>query len=104
MIYQYDPGIKQQCLVWLSEGENPPVKCKKSRSISKQMIAKCVFEAWIVGRPNNDTRGLLLDYDNSSALIAAATLDYLEANPVQVITQTRISRAKPLVISVCSIK
>ena len=68
------------------------------------MIAKCVFEAWIVGRPNNDTRGLLLDYDNSSALIAAATPDYLEANPVQVITQTRVSRAKPLVISVCSIK
>ena len=39
-------------------------------------------------RPNNGTRGLLLLHDHASAHIATATLDYLEANRVQLVTQT----------------
>ena len=37
------------------------------------------------------THGLLLHHDNTSAHTAAATLDYLEANRVQLATQTPYS-------------
>ena len=47
-----------------------------------------VFEAWSVRRPNTGTRGLLLHHDNAGAHTAAATLDYLETNRVQLVTQT----------------
>ena len=38
-VYQYDPETKQQSSVWLFSGESPPVKFKRSRSTSKNMIA-----------------------------------------------------------------
>ena len=41
-VYQYDPETKQQLEVWVFPDENPPVKFKRNRSASKQMIA-CVF-------------------------------------------------------------
>ena len=41
-VYQYDPETKQQSAVWVFPDENPPVKFKRNRSASKQMIA-CVF-------------------------------------------------------------
>ena len=47
-----------------------------------------VFGAWISRRPNNGTHGLLLHHDKASAQPAAATLDYQEANRVQLVTQT----------------
>ena len=50
-----------------------------------------VLEAWNARRSNNGTRGLLLYHDNASAHAAAATLDYLEANGVQLVTQTPYS-------------
>ena len=37
-VYKYGPETKQQSFVWLFPGENPPVKFKRSRSTSKQMI------------------------------------------------------------------
>ena len=45
-----------------------------------------VFEAWTAHRPNNGTHGLLLHHDDVSAHAAVATLDYLEANRVQLVT------------------
>ena len=41
-VYQYDPETKQQSAVWVFPDENPPVKFKRNRSPSKQMIA-CFF-------------------------------------------------------------
>ena len=111
-VYQYDPETKQQSSVWLFPGEPPPVKFKRSRSVSKQMIAvffaksghvatvpllerktvnaewninTCppkVFEVWSARRPRTGTRHLLLHHDNASAHMAAATLDFLQENQV----------------------
>ena len=115
-IYQYDPETKQQSSVWLFQDQAPPVKFKRARSTSKQMIAvffsksghvasipllerktvtsewytnTClpqVFEAWSKRRPRTGTRGLLLHHDNASAHTAAATLDFLQENNVQLVT------------------
>ena len=41
-VYQYDPDTKQQSAVRVFPDENPPVKLKRNRSASKQMIA-CFF-------------------------------------------------------------
>ena len=38
-IYQYDPETKQRSSVWLFQDQAPPVKFKRARSTSKQMIA-----------------------------------------------------------------
>ena len=115
-VYQYDPETKQQSSVWLFQGQAPPSKFKRARSTNKQMIAvffaksghvatiplverktvtadwyinTClpqVFEAWSTRRPRTGTRGLLLHHDNASAHTAAATLDYLQENNVQLVT------------------
>ena len=47
-----------------------------------------VFEAWSGRRPSNGTHGLLFHHDNASAHTAAATLDYLKTNRVQLATRT----------------
>ena len=41
-VYQYDPETKQQSAVWVFPDENPPVKFKRNRSVSKQKIV-CFF-------------------------------------------------------------
>ena len=41
-VYEYDPETKQQSAGWVFPDENSPVKLKKNRSASKQMIA-CFF-------------------------------------------------------------
>ena len=38
-VYQYDPETEQHSAVWVFQDENPPVKFKRNRSASKQMIA-----------------------------------------------------------------
>ena len=116
-VYQNDPEVKQQSSVYFLPGESPPVKFKSSRSTPKHTIAvffaksghvasvllqekktvsaewyiniclSKVFEAWCARSPYNDTRGLLLNHDNASAHTAATTLDYLETNCVQLVTQ-----------------
>ena len=119
-VYQYDPETKQQSSVWLFPSEIPPLKFKSPRSTFKQMIAVffksdhvvsvplqerklvnaewyiniCltkVFEAWTAHRPNNGARCLLLYHDNACAHTAAATLDVLEVNRVQLVIQTSYS-------------
>ena len=112
-VYQYDPETKQQSAVWVFLDENPPVKFKRNRSASKQMIvcffAKFghvvtvsledrktvtadwyvnhylpkVFQAWFKQRPRTGVRGLLLHHDNASEHTAAVTLDCLAAYDVQ---------------------
>ena len=37
-VYHYDPETKQQSAVWVFPDENPPVKFKRNKSASKQMI------------------------------------------------------------------
>ena len=39
-VYQYDPETKQQPRVWVFPDENLPVKFKRNRSASQQMIAR----------------------------------------------------------------
>ena len=115
-VYQYDPETKQQSAVWVFPDENPPVKFKRNRSASKQMIAcffaklghvvtipledrKTVTADWYVNhrlpkvfqarskrRPRTGARGLLLHYDNAGAHTAAETLDFLSASDVQLVT------------------
>ena len=41
-VYQYDLETKQQSEVWVFPDENPPVKFKRNRNASKQMLA-CFF-------------------------------------------------------------
>ena len=92
--YQYDLETKQQSAVWVFPDENPPVKFKRNRSASKQMMAcffaklghvttipledrktvtadlhvnHClpkVFQAWYKWRPRTGACGLLLHQDN----------------------------------------
>ena len=45
-----------------------------------------VFEAWSARCPRTGTRHLLLHPDNASAHTAAATLDFLQENQVQLVT------------------
>ena len=63
-----------------------------------------VFEAWSARRQNNGNHGLLLHHDNAIAYTVAATLDHLEANRVQLVTQTPYSPGSALVVSSCSVK
>ena len=102
--------------VWVFPDENPPVKFKRNRSASKQMIAcffakfghvattpledkKTVTADWYVNhclskvfwtcckwRPRAGVRGRLLDHDNASAHTAAVALDFLVVNDVQLVT------------------
>ena len=115
-VYQYDPKTKQQSAVWVFPDENPPVKLKRNRSASKQIIAcffakfghvasiqledkksvtadryvtHClpkVFQAWCTRRPRTGVRGLRLHHDNASAHTAAAALDFLAASNVKLVT------------------
>ena len=118
-VYQYDPETKQQSSVWLFPGESPPVKFKRSRSTSKQMIVvifakfshvdlptpgeedsirwyiniclRKVCEAWSAYLPNDGACSLLLHHNNASAHTSAITLDYMETNRIQLVTQTLFS-------------
>ena len=114
-VYQYDLETKQQSEVWVFPDEYPPVKFKRNRSASKQMIAyfsanfghvatiplgyrktvtadwyvnHClpkIFQVWCKRRPQTGVRGLLLHHDNASAHTAAVTLDFLAAIDAQLV-------------------
>ena len=100
---------------------NPPAKCNRNWSTSKQMLAcffakfghvatvpledrktvtddwyvnlcmSKIFQAWCKRRPRTGVRGLLLLHDNSNAHTAAVTLDFLATNDVQLVTHPRYS-------------
>ena len=44
-----------------------------------------IFQAWCKWRPRTGVRGLLLHHDNASSDTAAVTLDFLDANDVQLV-------------------
>ena len=71
------------------------VPVQERRTVNAESyISMClprVFEAWSARRPNSGTSGLLFHHDNASAPTADAALDYLEANPVQLVAQTPYS-------------
>ena len=115
-VYQYDPETKQQSAVLVFPDENPPVKFKRSRSASKQMIAcffakfryvatilledrktvaadwyvnHClpkIFQAWCKWCSRMGACGLLLHFDNASVHTAAVTLDILAVSDVLLVT------------------
>ena len=41
-VHQFDPKAKAQSLVWLFPGDTPPLKFKRSRGTSKQMVASYI--------------------------------------------------------------
>lgn len=45
-----------------------------------------MFEAWSAQRPRTGIRHLLLHHDNASAHTAAASLDFLQENSMQLVT------------------
>ena len=62
-VYQYDPETKQQSAVWVFPDENPPVKFKRNRSASKQMIA-CFSEKFshVATIPLEDRKTVTADW------------------------------------------
>ena len=112
---QYDLETKQQSAVWIFPDENLPVKFKRNRCASKQIIAclfakfghvatipledkktvtadwyvnHCVpkiFQAWCKRRPRTGVRGLRLHHDNASVHTAAVTLDFVSAIDIQLV-------------------
>jgi len=115
-IYDYDPETKQQSAVWQFPDEEPPTKVKRPRSVGKRMVAVFFRKSGLVAvvplkerrtvnsdwyttvclpkvfqelrnqRLRTGTRGILLHHDNASAHTAAATLDFLAAENVQLVT------------------
>ena len=114
-VYQYDLETKQQSAVWVFPDDTPPVKFKRNRCASKQMIAcffakfghvatlpledrktvtvdwyvnQCVpkiFQAWYLRRPRMGVWSLLLHHDNASMHTAAVTLDFVAAYDAQLV-------------------
>ena len=114
-VSQYHLEAKQQPSAWLFPGERPPVKFKGSRSTSRQIIAVlfakssnvtsallqerktvnvewyiniCLLKVFEVCCPNNGICSVLRHHNNPSAHTASTTPYYLEANRIQLITQT----------------
>ena len=115
-IHDYDAETKQQSAVWLFPDEAPPLKVKRARSVGKRMVAvffrksglvavvplkerRTVNASWYTTvclpkvfqelrdqRPRTGNRGILLHHDNASAHTAAATLDFLATENVQLVT------------------
>ncbi|XP_014783185.1 histone-lysine N-methyltransferase SETMAR-like [Octopus bimaculoides] len=115
-LYQYEPETKRQASVWVFPDEDPPLKLKRPRSVGKTMMAtyfqrsgylvttsltdreivsaqwyvtKCLpqlFEAIKLKRPDSGLRGILLHHDDTRINTAAATLDLLAENHVQIIS------------------
>ena len=115
-VYQCNPETKQESAVWVFPEKNPPMKFKRNKSVSKQVIScffakvghvatipledrktvtadwyanHClpkVFQAWCTRQSPTGVRGPLLHHDNASAHTAAVTLDFLASSDVQLVT------------------
>ena len=62
-VYQYDPETKQQSAVWVFPDENPPMKFRRNRSASKQMIV-CFFAKFghVASIPFEDRKTVAADW------------------------------------------
>ena len=115
-VYQSDPKMKQELVVWVFPDENQPVSFKRIWSDSKQIttcffaefghittvpledrktvtadwyVNQClpkVFQAWCKQHPWKGVCGLLLHHDDARVHTAAVTLDFLAAKDVQLVT------------------
>lgn len=114
-LHCYDPETKQQSMCWVGAGDAPPLKLKRSRSVTKVMVAvffgalghiatipvleqktvtakwyveKClpeVLKKWSSAHPKTGTRGLLLHHDNASSHTAGLTLDFLKQKNINLL-------------------
>ena len=112
-VYQFDPETKAQSSVWLLPGDTPPLKFKRSRSTSKQMVASYIAKTghittipleerhtvtadWYVHqclplvlhavRTRRPKSGITLHHDNAPAHTAAATREFLASEGVQLMS------------------
>ena len=117
-VYQFDPETKAQSSVWLFPGDTPPLKFKRSRSTSKQMVAsynaktghittipleerRTVTADWYVHQylpqvlhavcTRRPKSGITLHHDNAPAHIAAATREFLASEDVQLMSHPSYS-------------
>ena len=109
-VYQFDPEKKAQSSVWLFSGDTLPLKFKRSRSTSKQMVAsyiaqtghittiplkerrtvtadwyvhQCLLRVLHAVRTRRPKSGISLHHDNAPAHTAAATREFLASEDVQ---------------------
>ena len=112
-MYQFDPETKAQSSVWLFPGDTPPLKFKRSRSTSKQMVTSYIAKTghitaipleerrtvtadWYVHqclpqvlhavRTRRPKSGITLCHDNAPAHTAAATRQFLANEGVQLMS------------------
>ena len=112
-VYQFDHEMKAQPSVWLFPGDTPPLKFKRSRSTSKQMVASYIAKTghiatipleerriltadWYVHqcfpqvlhavRTRRPKSGITLHHGNAPACTAAATREFLASEGVQVMS------------------
>ena len=62
-VYQYEPERERQSAVWVFPDENRPVKLKRNRSASKEMIA-CFFAKFghVATIPLEDRKTVMADW------------------------------------------
>ena len=118
-MYHFDPETKAQSSVWLFPGDTPPLKFKRSRSTSKQMVAsyiaktgyittipleerRAVTADWYVHqclpqvlhavRTRRPKSGITLHHDNAPAHTAAATREFPASEGVQLMSHPPVLR------------
>ena len=117
-VYQFDRDTKAQSSIWLFPGDTPPLKFKRSRSTSKQMVASSIAQTghittiqleerrtgtadWYVHqclpqvlhavRIRRPKSGIILHHDNAPAHTAAATREFLASEDVQLMSHAPCS-------------
>ena len=117
-VYQFDPETKALSSVWLFPGDTLPLKFKRSRATSKQIVASCIVKTghitaipleerrtvtadWYVhqclpqvvhaARTRRPKSGITFHHDNSPAHTAAATTEFLASESVQLMSHAPCS-------------
>lgn len=111
-VYQYEPERKQQSQVWMFEGDELPVKSRRTRSAGKRMALtffsmrgqestsvlenrRTVNAEWYCNiglsdlfrqvrekRPRSGMRNMIFHHDNAPAHTAARTAEFLTTNGI----------------------
>lgn len=117
---QFDPETKQNSAVWIFPQNLPLVKCKRLWSVGNQMVVSffgraghlatvsfwtgiqsmlmstCTIVSWVSNAwhhcpQKTGLHGLMLHNDDTSAYIAAETMDFLAISGVQLVPHTLCS-------------
>ena len=123
-VYQFDNETKAQSSVWLFPGDTLPLKFKRSRSTSKQMVASCIAKTGYITtipleerltvtadryvhqclpqvlhavRTRRPKSGITLHHDNAPAHTAAATREFLASEGVQLMSHPPPHPPPPLI-------